>query len=544
MKTVPAQVATLVAVALACLAGCSTDDAKPAEQVQPLADAATEGSLDAGPVDAAAETEPEAEAGPAFDIDPKRIKADVAKLASEELQGRLPGTPGGEKALQHVEALFTELGLKPMGTAGWRQPFQFPLWMKTGPSAFTLDGAALVEGTDFNVMSYSGASSVESDLLFAGFGLTIPAFDKAAHPTCPYDPAGYDDYDGVDATGKIVIVMRHDAKEDMNLGAKCPANEAAKKSDDLLTFSYKAANARLHGAVGAVLVQDWSHEPDPIQGQLDASYFDAAFPVFTVNRDKLVAAVPELQSWVDTIKTSLKPNPQPSTVVAKVEASTKLEQVSTANVLGVVEGTDPALAGETIVIGAHVDHLGKDLATGQWYPGADDNASGTAVLMELARAAVLSGLKPKRTLLFAAFNAEEEGLLGSCYYVSKPTLPIATTKAMFSVDMVGAGDGSGLILYGATVPAFAWLAELMEASAVKNALNYDLELLEPLGASDDVCFQQAGVPALLALTRGEHGYYHTPQDTIDTILEEDLEAAARLLWVTLQPLALGEEGAR
>jgi Zn-dependent M28 family amino/carboxypeptidase len=197
------------------------------------------------------------------------------------------------------------------------------------------------------------------------------------------------------------------------------------------------------------------------------------------------------------------------------------------------------LKSETVVIGAHVDHLGKVPGGSVYNPGADDNASGTAVMMELARAVVLSGLQPKRTVLFAAFNAEEQGLVGSCHYVSTPALPLATTAAMFSVDMVGAGDGSGLILYGGNVPEYAWLADLMSASQQKAGLAYTLDLQSPMNASDDACFMQAGVPSLLALTRGPHTDYHTPKDTIDTILEADLEAAARLLWVTLQPLSQG-----
>jgi aminopeptidase YwaD len=504
-------------------AGCSNSDSQPSNP-QVLADAGADTN---------------AEAGPGFDIDVKRIKADVAELSSAGYEGRLAGSAGGEKALQYVEALFTQLGLKPIGDSGYRQGFQFPQWAKTAPSQLDVAGATLVEGTDYVVMPYSGGGQATSPLLFAGFGLTIPAFDKAALPSCPYDAAGYDDYAGVDATGKIVIVFRHDATEDGALGDKCKPNGAAKSQSDIVTFGYKLANAKLHGAAAMVLVNDLSHEAAPIEGRINVDYFEAAFPVVSVDRDKLAVALPDLKTWVDAIKSTRKPSPQQSTVQATVVVHAAVQQAGTANLLGLVEGTDPALKSETVVIGAHVDHIGKEPASAVYYPGADDNASGTAVMMELARAVVLSGLHPKRSVLFASFNAEEEGLLGSCYYVSKPALPLATTTAMFSVDMVGAGDGSGLILYGATMPEFSWLADLMIQSEQTAGLSYSVDLQGPANASDDACFLQAGVPAMLALTRGPHGYYHTPEDTIDTIHEADLEAAARLLWVTLQPLAQG-----
>jgi Zn-dependent M28 family amino/carboxypeptidase len=117
-------------------------------------------------------------------------------------------------------------------------------------------------------------------------------------------------------------------------------------------------------------------------------------------------------------------------------------------VIGVLPGTDQELSEEVVVIGAHVDHLGKDPVSGGIYYGADDNASGTAVVMELARAFVLGGHKTARTVVFAAWNAEELGLIGSCEHVENPSFPISQTVAAWSIDMVGAGDGSGLPFTG------------------------------------------------------------------------------------------------
>jgi Zn-dependent M28 family amino/carboxypeptidase len=251
--------------------------------------------------------------------------------------------------------------------------------------------------------------------------------------------------------------------------------------------------------------------------------------------------LPDLHGWLNTIDTTLEPHPQVTAVQATAAAQTQMKQAQTANLLGVVEGTDSALKAEVVVMGAHVDHMGKDGSTQVVYPGADDNASGTAVMMELARAVVGSKLAVKRTVLFAAFNAEEQGVLGSCDYVSKPVFPLAQTRAMFSIDMVGAGNGSGLILHGGAEPAFAWLGDLVISAAKNEGLTYSVNLQASAGGSDDKCFAQAGVPALAAVTPGPHPNYHTPKDTVDTMVDADLEAAARLLWATLRPLALGQE---
>ncbi|MBI5537569.1 MAG: M28 family peptidase [Deltaproteobacteria bacterium] len=539
--------ALLLAVAGWAGVGCSSGDDATVNPVPINQDAAAEASADAAQEteDAfeASEAATEAEAAKPFELDVSRIRADIAKLSSDEFEGRLPGTPGGDKTLGYVEALFQQLGLKPAGDSGFRKPFEFPQWAKTGTAQLVLAGTPLVEGKDFDAMPYSGSGKATSPLVFAGYGLTVPAFTQSEHPKCALDPAGYDDYAGVDVTGKIVIVFRHGPGDSMAIGDECPANQAAQQPGQLYHFGYKVANAKLHGAAAVVMLQDWSHNPDPIVGTINAEYYDATIPTLTANRDKLVAVLPDLQAWLTTINNTLKPNPQVSTVEATAGAQADMQQVQTANLLGVVEGTDPALKSEVVVMGAHVDHLGKDVSTQVVYPGADDNASGTAVMMELARAVVLSDLHPKRTVLFAAFNAEEEGMVGSCAYVAKPAFPLAQTRAMFSIDMVGAGDGSGLILYGATNPEFAWLADLMSASAKKDGLTYGLDLQPSAGASDDMCFEQAGVPSLLALTQGPHADYHTLQDTIDTIVDADLEAAARLLWSALRPLALGQEGA-
>jgi Zn-dependent M28 family amino/carboxypeptidase len=228
---------------------------------------------------------------------------------------------------------------------------------------------------------------------------------------------------------------------------------------------------------------------------------------------------------------------------ANVEASSSRVQGSASNVIGVIPGNDPTLKNEVVIIGAHLDHMGKR-PNGDLYAGADDNASGLSVMLELARAATESGLKPARTLMFAAFNAEELGLIGSCYYVkNNPPFDPKSTKVMISVDMVGIGKGTGLDLYGATDPNKFWIARVMAGSSSAMGMGYAVTPVTPLLASDHACFVGAGIPAVVAFstTFSDHDKYHTPKDTAATISTAALKASLDLMWAFIIPVAEGTE---
>lgn len=503
-------------------------------------DADADGAADAdadGPGDA------DGDGGAPFALDPERVMVDVAFLASDEMGGRAPGSPGNLAALAHVEALFSSLGLEPAGTDGFRQPFDYPEWSVSGPASVALDGVALAAGTGFELFDHSGSGVVEAEVVFAGHGLTVPPFDPAEYPDCPFDPAtGYDDYAGLDAAGRVVLVLRHGPRDDEAGYSGCPANEACLAPPCLWTFGYKAANARGHGAAALLVVQDYRHGPDAEAGLgLTADYYAPEFPAFFLDRAAVETAVPDLRAWADAIDETLAPSSAETGVTASLSAATEVRTVPTENLLAALPGRDPALGDEVVVVGAHVDHLGTDLLTGAIYNGADDNASGTAVVMELARAAVGFGLEPARTLLFAAWNAEEAGLLGSCHYVAAPTRPLADTVAVLNLDMVGAGDGSGLRLYGGDDPANRWLGDLMEATAADDGLDLLLVRSPQAYVSDHACFVRQGVPALYLESLGPHATYHTPADRPETIDLDDLGSSLRLAWAGLRPLALGAE---
>jgi len=538
MTRISAFVATscLLVVFSACTSGSGDESRDAGRDTGAAVDAGTDAAGDAGKDSGLS----------AYEIDPQRIYDDIAVLASAEYGGRSPGTPGGDLTIAFVEKRFQDLGLfTPVAGTSYLQPFQFNQWTQTDLSNLTIGGESLVEGTDYITFQYSGAVSVTAELVFAGYGMTVPEFSKTDYPDCPLDPTGYDDYAGIDVTGKIVIILRRAPQDNAAIYQSCPANPEASTSptDTLARFDYKAKNAKVHGAKAMILVQNYLSTPEYLDGAGLGATSDPDFAAVFANRDKIQSHVADLQTWAQAIDSTLKPQSRPTGVIASVEVHAEFVPVNTSNVIGVVQGTDPALKDEVIVVGAHMDHLGT-LPNGDINYGADDNASGTATMMELARAAVKSGLKPARTIVFAAWNAEEEGLIGSCYYVNtSPLYPIANVKAMFSVDMVGVGNGTGLDLFGATDADKAWIATLMANAGTAKGLGYTVEPAAPYDASDHVCFSYAGVPAVLALSLAEadHLYYHTPQDTIDTISMDTLKASAELLWAALEPLALGVE---
>ena len=185
---------------------------------------------------------------------------------------------------------------------------------------------------------------------------------------------------------------------------------------------------------------------------------------------------------------------------------------------------------------AHYDHLGVS-PTGDIYAGADDDGSGTAVMMEIAKVMASSNFEPKRTMMFAAWGAEEEGLIGSEYYVyDDPKYPLDKTVAVLQMDMVGVGDRSGLDIYGGTV-----LTDLFNQIAANSGeVLVTAVPFDPNNNSDNAPFFNAGVPAVMVQTSGPHEYYHTPDDTIETIDPYELEQTGRVVGATAYELAMDE----
>ncbi len=235
------------------------------------------------------------------------------------------------------------------------------------------------------------------------------------------------------------------------------------------------------------------------------------------------------------------PDSHATGVNATLSVTTIIEPIETENLLGSIPGTDPEHADEVIVVGAHMDHLGVSPSTSEAYLGADDNASGSGVMMELARALAHGYFESARTVVFASWNAEEMGLIGSFYFVQHATYPIGNTLMSFSVDMVGAGSGTWIDIYGRGPSDYGWLTTAFMGAVATDGLDFSIIARAPSGASDHAAFEAAGVPGVMITTGGTHPYYHTPEDRMDNIQIENLEAAARTMWSGLQVLATATE---
>jgi len=448
----------------------------------------------------------------------------VKTLAAPELEGRASGTPGAERAARHIAAEMQRAGLTPGGDqATWEQAFTVPTGIKLGDGnalrILAPPARALTLAREFVPLTMSADGAWEGDVVFAGFGITAP-------------DVGWDDYGGLDVRGRLVLVLEGEPRRGDVAGPfrRPDAYHYAERS-------HKVINAREHGAAGVLLVA----HPDragaalpPLTG-LGQPWSIFALAVSRAGADALLApAGVTLAAAAAAIEAGPAPK---SFAVAGARVALRValvrERGRAANVIGVLPGRDARRSDETVVIGAHYDHLGRGGegslapdALGAVHPGADDNASGVAAVLGLARAFAAAG-GAARTLVFVAFAGEEMGLLGSTQYVRRPARPLESTVLMVNLDMVGRLRERTLYVGG--VDGGAGLRELVTAQAggLTLALRGD-----PFGPSDHTAFYSAGRPVLFLFT-GAHADYHRPSDTWDRIngagLAEVTAFAARVV---------------
>lgn len=431
-------------------------------------------------------------------------------LSAPSMEGRASGTPGAQLAAAHIAKVFAEAGLKPAGEAGsFLQAFSVPTGIRLGsPNSLAMSASparAFALDADFRPIAVSTDGSAEGDLVFAGYGITAPDL-------------GYDDYAGLDARGKVVLVLTREPRSDD------PANPFRRPDAyHYADVGHKAINAREHGARAVLLVSHPKAGDDrlpALRGRSQALGI-LTLAVTRAAADGLLAPaglrLPDMAAAIDS---RLAPASRPvAGVRVRLETALVRERGTTANVVGILPGTDPRLREQAIVIGAHYDHLGHgaegSLApdeNGTVHPGADDNASGTAALMALARGFAAAGGVP-RTLVFVAFAGEEMGLLGSAHYVTQPAAPLDRTVLMVNLDMVGHLRDEKL--YVAGVDSGRGLRDVVTAAARGLPVAPQLRG-DPWAPSDHSSFYGAGRPVLFFFT-GAHPDYHRPGDTWDKI---------------------------
>jgi hypothetical protein len=457
------------------------------------------------------------DSGPA--ADPQKYLQDVKTLASPAMEGRGAGTKGIVRAADFIEQRYRSLGLQPAGSKGYFQPFTVITGakLKEGNRLEVADGKVRQELTlnqDFVPFSFSASGEADGPVVFAGYGATAPEF-------------GYDDYAHLDVKDKIVLLLRYE-----------PAGFAAKSGNAGLTqhsqLITKAINARNHGAKAVVLVNgklDYKEE-DLLSkfGSVNGPE-NAGVVIVQVKNDAasawFVAAGRSLADIQAQINSSSVPASFPFSSQLQISVSVNIEKTRATvnNVLAYLPGkTD-----EYIIIGAHYDHLGygnvDSLAPsqiGQIHPGADDNASGTAGVLELARLLAPRKGQLQRGILFADFAGEELGLLGSAEWVKEPTLPLDKAVAMINMDMIGRIKDEKVFIGGTGTGAT--FKELLDVE--KNKFPFHIEYsASGYSASDHTSFVGRKIPVLFFFS-GLHADYHKPSDTWDKI---NAPGAAKLL---------------
>lgn len=442
---------------------------------------------------------------------PDRIQKDVKYLASEALEGRRTGTKGATEAAKYIAKEFSRLKLKPLST-GYLQKFPYVAGVTLGKTNTLTFGADKLEpGTDWLPLGFSSSAKVGGGLVFVGYGITASELN-------------HNDYATANATGKIAIALQ---------GTPDGANPHGR----FLRYEgvrWKAVAAKNAGAKALIVIARETSFKDDRLAKLayDNLSGDAGLPVIVVSRegaDRLLKA-----SGVSL--SQLESSPASRALTGDMNLTTDIvrTEVPAYNVIGMLEGSDPLLKQETIIIGAHYDHLGHggegsgSLAptSGDIHYGADDNASGTAGVLELAR--LFTAQKPRRTIVFMAFGGEEEGLLGSNYYVNHPLLPLANTVAMINMDMIGRMKDRRLVV-GGVGTAKEW-RDIMATDTEKP---FQLTLNEDgFGPSDHSSFYAKQIPVLFFWT-GTHNDYHKPSDTFEKINYDDevliLKMVARIV---------------
>jgi len=451
------------------------------------------------------------------------LLADVAWLAAPERDGRLPGTTGYAAAADWGARRFAELGLEPGGDEGYCRELTLESNEILGTPRLRVSTAtggvrAAVLGEDFLCRGFTGSGRVAAPVAFVGYGVSLPG-------------RGHDDFAGFDATGKVVLCLkpapswRAEDGEGWGWATRGPRQKsawAAAHGAVALLWVNPSRNPRFH-AKPIASVMHGPGEQDPDFPQLEISLELA---------DRLLGgpgALLAAQAEIDTAR-----SPASRDLAARVEIDVRADYdpaAAACNVVAVLPGADPELREECLVLGGHLDHVGRQ-SSELHLPGANDNASGAAAVLALARAFTAAGQPPARTVVFVLFAGEEQGLLGARHHAEHPVIPLERTVAMFNFDCVAHGD-SIKIGCGKSSPGLWRTARTIDA---ENAALSVADTWEG-GGADASPFHEAGVKTLYWVTTRSYAHLHRPSDEPETLNGTLYEALVRLAFRTAWTVA-------
>jgi hypothetical protein len=480
------------------------------------------------------------------------IKADMFFLSADEMAGRKTASHEAQIAANYIASEFLRFGLKPMGDDGtYFQNFDL---VTAWPDKQNLALIARRNGVeksyqldhdfDFSdLVESNNPATVAGPLVFLGYGVNAPEY-------------GYNDFSGIDLHGKIALVLTHEPQE------SDPNSRFKGKWNTIHAYDvYKYEQVRKTGAAGLLIVRqgtshwppdrpdaphDWSM-PTPLIALAGNTWDLPVFGITEATANELLAnsgkTIAFLQKAIDQ---SFKPQ---SFLVPGVEITIKKalkdrQVVHARNVIALLEGSDPKFKDEYVVVSGHYDHMG--IVQGRIYRGADDNVSGTIGVLESARAYTQGKVRPKRSIMFIAFDAEEAAMLGSAYFVANPVLPLDKAVADLNMDSIGRDEDTRnwKLVPGQTRNSVNLVGTLynpdlrgiIERNNQSIGLQLDFktdtnDIEEWFDRSDQIMFATKSIPMVL-FTTGEHLDYHTENDTWDKINYPKLEKIIRLVFLT------------
>lgn len=435
-------------------------------------------------------------------------------LASKELAGRLPGSIGYNKAADFMKEELIKMNLKPGDGKNYFQKLKVEYNEILPPEHFSViknnTKTKYELGKDYAYRGFTGAGKFTAQVAFCGYGLSQPEL-------------GYDDYAGIDIKGKVVMVFKYNPS--WNIDGKGFTNGNPRE---------KAILAAKHGAIG-ILFTSFPNDKEPqrpigsvIHGEGEQM---KDFPEIHIDipvADDLLrgsnSTLKDLQTKIDLEK---KPSSVLLTSKVDLEVNTRYEkEKEVVNVVGIFEGSDSKLKNEYLILGAHLDHVGEQ-AGKIFFPGANDNASGSAALLQIARAFSTLKEKPKRSIAFVFFASEEQGLNGSKFFADNMPFAKENVKAMINMDCVGYGD-SIQVGGGESAPTLWSIAKQID----KENDNLLVTRTWKGGGADAEPFFAKGISTLYFVTTNSYKHLHMLTDTPETLNQKLFEAITRLSYLT------------
>jgi hypothetical protein len=423
----------------------------------------------------------------------------IKYLASDELGGRFPGTPESKMAQDYIINQYINANIAPLGKNGYLQKFAFVSNVVAGKNnSLSIGNKSYVLSKDFTPLGFSENGSLTANAIFVGYGFSID------------DSTKWNDYDSVNVDGKWAVILRGGPEDDNPHSSYNPH----------LPLRKKVLIAKDNKAAGVIFINQ-EDDNELIELHYDNSFSGAGIPVINISRTvakdifsnskiDLKAVQEKLKSTMQTVSFEI------SYVTISASVDIKKTNSDAANIIALIPGVDPELKHEYIVIGGHYDHLGMG---GPWsgsrvpdtlavHNGADDNASGTAGVIEIGEKFAEIQPKLKRSIILFNFDAEERGLLGSKHFIENPLVDVKNIVAMLNMDMVGHLTENALTIGGTgTSPIFE---ELLNDLNKKYSIDLKLSP-EGYGPSDHANFYTKDIPVLFFFT-GTHDDYHKPTD--------------------------------